>query len=405
MKAQFIQESIKHLKPRSEEEMRKRFEKYTLKDFYDLYEPYGNNDIKYFPLIFKIYEKIPKKTIHSFNLTHCKKPFCLYFRVYKNDTEKSVLFKQNEGDSFVFMINQQKPYKPIILHNIQDYIYNFAVNESIKHLKGRSSTDVRKYIATQIIKPLYQRIKQIFKNFDFKNYDISLDDDDTCIHIEKNGEIKFRIYYSGEWGRSNLFSVNVYKNGKYKFSFSEGTAWGIVKTISDKKLNESIKHLQPFPEEEINKNLSSMTNEQQFMYAIECNRKDILQKLFKIKDSFLDANLNYLVSLCEKNPYFKFENSFSVSVGISEIGENSFCFNDISTILPYLRSKNIKYKIESKEYNEYTRMYSYWICFYGKFVDLLDLMRRLRNDSVDSLWNYIVHNASKIKDIPLDVNE
>ena len=71
---------------------------------------------------------------------------------------------------------------------------NKVMNEGIKHLSGRSSDEIRKHIAT-IIKPLYQKLPQIFKKYGFKNYDISLEDDDTCIHIEKHGEIKFRIYY------------------------------------------------------------------------------------------------------------------------------------------------------------------------------------------------------------------
>lgn len=73
------------------------------------------------------------------------------------------------------------------------------INEAIKHLKN--DRDERKIMAENAHK-VWTMLKP-----HIKGYDTYLEDDDTCIAFEKNGQIKFRLFnfLNGPWTDYSLY--------------------------------------------------------------------------------------------------------------------------------------------------------------------------------------------------------
>lgn len=302
---QNINEVIKHLSPRSEQEINDMFED-ICNEIADDFENYDFDD---------------------------------YYTAYE--------WAQNHKERILELMEREYSVEDIVRIILYgpEYMY-----EAIKHLSARSSTEIRKYIAT-IIKPFYQNIKEAFKNYDFKGYDITLDDDDTCIHIEKNGEIKFRIYYAQEWGDRNMFSMYIYKNGKYVSSFTNSSAWGFASYIMHKKLNEGIKHLSGYSQEYIENKFKafSIVDFYDFYYSVHRESlRDVIKYfpiLFQIawkidKHSSIHYNIN------EKHAYVRIFKGNTTIIDLEQNEGDSFAI---------MRTGRGEYKINSiKEFNDKT---------------------------------------------------
>jgi len=211
-----INEAIKHLTGRTEEEIGNMFKNiHTLKEFFEMCN-YGV-DIKYlkhFPLIFQIQHLLYKRgvdTLLTYSITY-KYTKIRFFNIL------SII--QLEGDDFVTMNFKNKDYK---LSNLEDFkkAYGIKLNEAIKHLTPRSEEEIKNNIKKMLSKDIF---------------DTWLDTDD----------INFEIMCYSELVRRNAKEVNNIV----------GTTWH---RRHAHEINESIKHLTPRSQEElssINKKIS-----------------------------------------------------------------------------------------------------------------------------------------------------
>lgn len=100
------------------------------------------------------------------------------------------------------------------------------INEAIKHLAPYTDAEVREKLA-QKIRQLYDFLRN---NKDI-NYEMHLEDDDTCIVMEQNGEMKFRIYLFPQFAHTIDFSIYVYSNNHFKSAYGAGNPDEILAVI------------------------------------------------------------------------------------------------------------------------------------------------------------------------------
>ena len=313
-----LSEAIKHLSPKTEEEV-----------------------LSYIPQIIQVFYKKLHAIIPSAMIEPFGKPGVGKINLHLNGVNYKLIYVVTDDWQNLEIYHYNNHYKKwyyedsISIH-FDDFKKYFNINEAIKHLSGKSEEEMLSTIS-QKVKDFYEQLKKIMPSAKLEFFSNVVAGSQGIKILFEHAGTKYKLIYD-KWNGADYSSVlardarrnweiwGIYRFNYYFQKWVYDDPYINVNIEEFKKrfnINESIKHLAPRSQEEIEALISKMSPDEKITYglkmddielllktidkhkgaadwfvlrvAIAYNNKILIDRLLKI-DNLLKSNQKYLVN-------------------------------------------------------------------------------------------------------------